>query len=87
MGLYARVDLEDLGFYPFTLKGEIEVNYSRGFEVFEEVFSDIISGLCPVRTGNLIESINCDWGDMEIYAETLCDYAEYVEYGTWCMEA
>ena len=87
MGLFARVDLETLGFYPYTLKGEIDVNYTHGFSVFEEVFSDIISGLCPVRTGNLIDSITCDWGDMEIYVETLCDYAEYVEYGTWCMEA
>ena len=87
MGLMAKIDLKDLGFYPFTLKGKIEVNYSGGFKVFEKVFSDTISALCPVRTGNLIESITCDTGEMEANVKTLCEYAQYVEYGTWCMEA
>ena len=88
MGLFAKIDLsEDLHLHPSTFWGEVEPIYQDGYEIFKEVFLEIIADFCPVRTGNLIRSIECEWEDIEIYAQTFCDYAEYVEYGTWYMEA
>jgi hypothetical protein len=87
MGLYATISLHDLGFYPTTRNAGAVIDYSDGNNAFETIFHSFISTNCPVRTGNLLSSIHCEFRDMEIDIYTKCEYAEYVEYGTARQEA
>lgn len=89
MGLYAEFDIvEDFG-YPYETFAEgIIVDYSEGISVFMDTFMEVIEELVPIDTGYLFKHITAEQIDETICAvEADCDYAQYVEYGTWCMEA
>lgn len=43
--------------------------------------------MCPVRTGNLRDSIMHSHAFMASVIATFCDYAIWVEFGTWKMGA
>lgn len=72
---------------------EAEADWSSTIDdvafTFQRVFMETIHQLCPVRTGYLISTIHCEYdrytGEIECYAEA--DYAQYVEYGTYKMDA
>ena len=83
MGLYAGFDLSRLGFYETTRNGQYPVNYNTGNQIFLNTFHTEIATHCPVRTGNLLGSIHGSLFGMNGEFYTQCDYAEYVEYGTW----
>jgi hypothetical protein len=82
MGLYAAINLHDLGFYPTTRNAGVVIDYGYGNNEFERIFHSFVSSYCPVRTGNLLSSIHCEIHGMEIEVYTQCEYAQYVEYGT-----
>lgn len=83
MGLYAEINLRDLGFWSKTRNGGFIINYDPGFVAFQTRFRESIVANCPVRTGNLLSSIHCEISGMTIRVYTQCSYAQYVEYGTW----
>lgn len=96
MGLYAEVDIiNDWGF-PEQLTGgdatigeaSVSVNYSAACSIFVETFMEVAKELVPVDTGYLRSTIDAGTDGFSFcYAEATAEYAQYVEYGTWCMEA
>lgn len=89
MGLYASVDvLSDLQFLPMTPVLGLMPDYSAGCGTFCAVFEATAKSLCPVDTGRLQASLIADTDGMT-YCEAMtdCEYAQYQEYGTWCMPA
>lgn len=65
-----------------------EPDYSEGDQIFIDTFLSVAYNLVPVDTGFLMSSIHCDTdGDGTFYGEASADYAQYVEYGTYKMEA
>lgn len=62
-------------------------DYSEGCDIFVDTFLAIATDLVPVDTGNLMNSLDASTDGTEVTAETDCEYAEYVEYGTWKMAA
>lgn len=82
MGLYAEFNTDDFG-YPVELGYGITADYSAGCHAFVDTFVSEARGMVPVRTGNLMASISgADGGNGGmLYAD--CEYAQYVEYGTW----
>lgn len=88
MGLLAEFDLvKDFGFKTETPTIGIPIYYNDGMEEFETVFMDTIEELCPVDTGFLHDSIKVETTDTTVKAWTDCEYAQYVEYGTWKQDA
>lgn len=96
MGLYAEIDIIDGWGFPFDLTGgndkigyeSVQVDYSYACQVFVSTFIKVATELVPVDTGYLRSTINADTdGFSYCYAEATADYAQYVEYGTWCMDA
>ena len=88
MGLLVEFDLvKDFGFMTETPKMKIPIDYEEGMTTFETVFMDTIDDLCPVDTGFLHDSIQVETDDTSIKAWTDCEYAQYVEYGTWKQSA
>lgn len=88
MGLRCTVDpVNNLGFPPQTPTFGLYIDYGEGCDTFLDTFFDIAYDLCPVDTGELIDSIDgfTDGESVEVYADA--DYAQYVEYGTSKMEA
>lgn len=93
MGLYARLDSGDLptfvelnGGYGVSIATEID--YSPAFEAAVSTFMDVATDLVPVDTGFLQSTIHASTDgstSAEFYADA--EYAEYVEYGTWKMDA
>ena len=84
MGLLVEFDLvADFGFKTETPTVGIPIDYEDGMEEFETVFMDTIEELCPVDTGFLHDSIQIETIDTTVKAWTDCEYAQYVEYGTW----
>ena len=84
MGLLAEFDIiADFGFKTETPTVGIPIYYDDGMEEFETVFMDTIEELCPVDTGFLHDSIQVETTDTTVKAWTDCEYAQYVEYGTW----
>lgn len=87
MGLYASFSPEDLGYQLFISAEdvEVEVDYSSALEEAVATFISVATDLVPVRTGYLRSTINADTDGYE-FAEFYADaeYAQYVEYGTWC---
>lgn len=55
--------------------------------VFSETFMSSIGELTPVRTGYLVSSIYTDNSEIEVECYAGADYAQYVEYGTYKMNA
>ena len=96
MGLYAEVDfINDWGF-PEELTGgdetigeaSVSVNYSAACSIFVETFIKVAKELVPVDTGYLRSTIDAGTDGFSFcYAEATAEYAQYVEYGTWCMDA
>lgn len=89
MGLYASVDIfSDLQFTPMTPVLGLIPKYDPGCAVFCSVFEAVAKDLCPVDTGRLQASLVADTDGMT-YCEAMtdCEYAQYQEYGTWCMSA
>lgn len=83
MGLYCEFDVvADFGFLDETEEYGIVPDYSEGCEIFVEAFLKYSHQLVPVDTGYLRSTLNAGGGDTSCYAETDCDYAQYVEYGT-----
>ena len=89
MGLYASVDIfSDLQFTPMTPVLGLIPKYNPGCDVFCSVFENVSKQLCPVDTGRLQASLKAETDGMT-YCEAItdCEYAQYQEYGTWCMPA
>lgn len=88
MGLRCEVFLEDLGLPMATPVYGIEPFYGDGFDVFCDTFIQVSTAYCPVDTGYLQSTLTADT-DGFAWAEcyTDCEYAQYQEYGTWCMGA
>lgn len=94
MGLYVEFSALDFG-YPDEVSGGDEtigfesvwVDYSEACDAFVETFLSVALDLVPVDTGYLRSTIDADTDGEMCYAEATADYAEYVEYGTWCMSA
>ena len=87
MGLYASLNLSQLGFWGTTRNGQFPVDYNTGNSIFLNTFHTETATNCPVRTGNLLGSIHGSVSGMSGEFYTQCDYAEYVEYGTWRQSA
>ena len=62
-------------------------DYSEGCDIFVDTFLAIATDLVPVDTGHLMSSLDASTDGTEVTAKTDCEYAEYVEYGTWKMAA
>lgn len=56
-------------------------------EICCETFLEESTGVCPVDTGLLVSSISATTDGDGFIAIADTDYAQYVEYGTWKMEA
>lgn len=67
----------------------IPVDYKQALTAYADTFRSVIETATPVDTGFLKSSISCtyDTFDGVMQSITLCEYAEYVEYGTWKMAA
>ena len=96
MGLYAEIDIVGGWGFPFDLTGgddeigyeTVPVDYSGACRVFVSTFMEVATKLVPVDTGYLRSTINADTDGISVcYAEATAEYAQYVEYGTWCMRA
>ena len=62
-------------------------DYSEGCDIFVDTFLAIATDLVPVDTGHLMSSLDASTDGTRVTAKTDCEYAEYVEYGTWKMAA
>ena len=96
MGLYAEIDIVGDWGFPADVTGggdeigyeSVPVDYSIACRIFVSTFMEVATELVPVDTGFLRSTINADTdGFSTCYAEATADYAQYVEYGTWCMRA
>ena len=87
MGLRAHFTVTELGFPEATPELGIPIDYSEGCEIFAEIWEEVATDLVPVDTGYLQSTLEAFPEEDGCTCETLCDYAEYVEYGTIKMEA
>lgn len=87
MGLRCSFDIQDMGYDIATPQLGIEPDYSEGFEIFVETFLDTAQDLVPVDTGYLMSSIDASTDEVSVTCEADCEYAQYVEYGTYKMRA
>lgn len=93
MGLYVSFCKDDFGNYPDEVSGtdargriqSVEIDYSEACEAFVETFLDVALTLVPVDTGYLYSTIDARTDGYFCEAEATAEYAQYVEYGTWCM--
>lgn len=91
MGLRLSFDVDDLGLQT-KLEDEnygiiVPVDYSEAFEAFVDTFINEACDLVPVDTGFLMSTIDGDAGEDECEVYATADYAQYVEYGTYKMDA
>ena len=83
MGLYTDINAYDFGFASFLPMGVI-ADYSVGNNILLDTFVSEARANVPVRTGKLMASITGAIGeDGTCMLYTDCEYAPYVEYGTW----
>lgn len=87
MGLRAHFTIMDLGMPESTSIMGVFPDYSAGTDIFINTFKSVAQDLCPVDTGNLQGSIEAYGGGDDIECITYCEYAQYVEYGTYKMSA
>ena len=73
----------DFGFIEETEVYGIVPDYSYGCEVFCNTFIEVAQSIVPVDTGYLRSTLTAYYFDTTCTAETECEYAQYVEYGTW----
>ena len=94
MGLYVEFDVSDYG-YVNEVEGlvadlipfYVNMDFAPACEAFVSTFKAEAEKLVPVRTGYLRGSIDATTDGFHCSAEATAEYAEYVEYGTWYMEA
>lgn len=65
----------------------VQVDYSDAFAAFADSFYSYAHDLVPVDTGHLRSTISASSDDWSMTAEASADYAQYVEFGTWKMDA
>lgn len=65
----------------------INMDWAPACKAFVKTFLEEATKLVPVDTGYLRSTIKAGTDGYRCWAEASADYAEYVEYGTWCMEA
>ena len=96
MGLRAELDIIGQWGFPLEVSGGnplvgdvfIAVDYVGACKTFVETFIAVATELVPVDTGYLRSTINAGTNGYSFcFAEATADYAEYVEYGTWQMDA
>lgn len=94
MGLYVKFDVGDYGLVTETeaivadlLPVNINMDWAPACKAFVKTFLEEANKLVPVDTGYLRSTIKAGTDGYRCWAEASADYAEYVEYGTWCMEA
>lgn len=88
MGLYCQIDLRsDWGFPNYTPELGLPIYYTEAIMAFTDTFMEVSRELVPVDTGFLQSSLKCSNSGMIIEAEATAEYAQYVEYGTWCCPA
>lgn len=89
MGLYSEFDLiNDFGFTEATEEYHIVPNYSEGCHEFVATFLRVATDLVPVDTGYLKSTLKAKSdGHSFCWVETICEYAQYVEYGTYKQRA
>lgn len=87
MGLRASFSVSKLGYPLATPNLQMPINYNPAAETFVRVFLDTAQSLVPVRTGNLMNSIMAESNGSDVLCYTDCEYAQYVEYGTWKQSA
>ena len=88
MGLYATVYIDaDWGLPDHTPRLGLFIDYTEAIEAFSSTFMQVARQEVPVDTGYLQGSLNSYGSGMVIEAEATAEYAQYVEYGTWCCPA
>lgn len=88
MGLYCGFDIvDDFGYTEATKEYHIVPDYREGCEVFVETFLEVSRELVPVDTGYLKSTLSAKFRHTFCECYTHCEYAQYQEYGTWCMPA
>lgn len=88
MGLRCEINVEDMGLPLETYQLGIPIDYSAALDTFCDVFLSVSTELVPVDTGYLRSTLDADNdGVSSAEAWTDCEYAQYQEYGTWCMGA
>ena len=94
MGLYVEFDISDYG-YGSEVQGTVvdmfpvytTMDFTPACEAFVKTFIEVATELVPVDTGYLRSTINATTDGFHCSAEATAEYAEYVEYGTFRMEA
>lgn len=93
MGLLCEFDPTDLG-CPEYLEQEVldetiieYVDYTSACIAFVQTFLKVARLEVPVDTGYLRSTLSADTDGWECKAWTDCEYAQYVEYGTWRQRA
>lgn len=94
MGLYAEFNVGDYGLVSNieTTVADlvpifINMEWAPACEAFVKTFKEEATKLVPVDTGYLRSTIDAGTDGHHCWAEASAEYAEYVEYGTWRMEA
>ena len=78
---------DDVAWNNDTTEVVVEIDYSDAFAAFADTFYSVATDLVPIDTGYLLSTISSSSDDWSITAEADADYAQYVEYGTWKMDA
>ena len=87
MGLFCQVTIDDYGIPAETPNLGWPIDYSEAWELFCEVFYENAVRDVPVDTGNLLSSIGYEYDDTGCSCWADAEYAQYVEFGTWKMDA
>ena len=88
MGLIASFSVtEDLGYPAYTPQLGIPIDYSEGCDIFVSAWEENARDMVPVDTGHLKSTLETYTDGDYCECSTMCDYAQYVEYGTIKMDA
>ena len=79
--------VDEFGYTDATDEFHIVPDYREGCEVFVETFLEVSRKLVPVDTGYLQSTLSAKFRNTFCECYTNCEYAQYQEYGTWCMPA
>lgn len=88
MGLFFQIDMEAEGYPTETEELGLPIDYSFGLDAFVDTFLQEAYSRVPVDTGYLLGSIDATHDGISVVeCEATAEYAQYVEYGTYKMEA